>query len=173
VQGEVIQLKFRTIVRYGLIAASVMLAASSVNVTAQETGRDAIYSRFEEYYADTSQDKIRKLLDAFAQHLKSNPSLRAFLISYGGKESCRNEALLRARLATRYLSKMHGISSSRSTIHNGGYREDWIVELWVGSPGAAPPSPTKTIKETGDHQLKLQTDSPRRFSVMKHCGPPK
>jgi hypothetical protein len=84
-----------------------MLGASSVNVTAQELGRDAIYSRFEEYYADTSQDKIRDLLDEFAQHLKANPSVRAFLISYGGKQSCRNEALLRARLATRYLSKMH------------------------------------------------------------------
>ena|SRR5215216_7485352 len=138
-------MKFRTIVRYGVIVASVMLGVSSVNVTAQELGRDAIYSRFEEYYAATSQDKIRDLLDAFAQHLKANPSLRAFLISYGGKQSCRNEALLRARLATRYLSKMHGISSRRSTILNGGYRKDWVVELWVGSPGATPPSPTRTI----------------------------
>lgn len=138
-------MKFRKIVRYGVIAASVMLGASSVDVTAQETGRDAIYSRFEEYYADTSQKKIRELLDAFAQHLKSNPSLRAFLISYGGKQSCRNEALLRARLVTRYLSKMHGVSSNRSSILNGGYREGWVVELWVGSPGATPPSPTRTI----------------------------
>ena len=138
-------MKFRTIVRYGVIVASVMLGASSVNVTAQELGRDAIYSRFEEYYADTSRDKIRDLLDAFAQHLKTNPSLRAFLISYVGKQSCRNDPLLRAHLATRYLSKMHGISSRRSTILNGGYRKDWVVELWVGSPGATPPSPTRTI----------------------------
>lgn len=139
-------MNLRTIVRYGVIVVSVMLGTSGIDVTAQETGRDAIYSRFEEYYADTSQEKIRELLDAFAQHLKSNPSLKAFLISYGGKKSCRNEALLRARLATRYLSKTYGISPSRSTILNGGYREDWVVELWVGSPGATPPSPTRTIK---------------------------
>jgi hypothetical protein len=138
-------MKFRTIVRNGVIVASVVLGAFSVNATAQDLGRDAIYSRFEEYYADTSQDKIRELLDAFAQHLKANPSLRAFLISYGGKQSCRNEALLRARLATQYLSKMHGISSRRSTILNGGYREAWVVELWVGSPRATSPSPTRTI----------------------------
>ena len=138
-------MKLKTIVRYGVIVVSVVLGASSVDATAQETGRDAIYSRFEEYHAETPHDKIRELLDAFAQHLKSNPSLKAFLISYGGKQSCRNEALLRARLATRYLSKTHGISSSRSAILNGGYREDWVVELWVGSPGATPPSPTRTI----------------------------
>src|ERR1043165_281726 len=92
-------------------------------------GDDAIYSRFEDYSANTSHDKVREILDAFAQHLKSNPSLRAFLISYGGKRSCRNEALLRAQLATQYLSKMRGIKSNRFTILNGGYREDWVVEL--------------------------------------------
>ena len=138
-------MKFRTIVRHGVIVASVLLGAFSLNVYAQEAGRDAIYRRFEEYSADTSPDNIREILDAFAQHLKLNPSLRAFLISYGGKQSCRNEALLRARLATRYLSKMHGISSNRSTILKGGYREDWVVQLWVGSPGAKTPSPTRTI----------------------------
>jgi hypothetical protein len=138
-------MKFRTIVLNGLIVASVMFGAFSVNATAQDSGRDAIYSRFEEYYADTSREKIREILDAFAQHLKTNPSLRAFLISYGGKQSCRNEALLRARLATDYLSKMHGISSRRSTILNGGYRETWVLELWVGSPSATSPSPKRTI----------------------------
>ncbi len=136
-------MKFRTILRHGVIVGTVMLGASGV--TAQEAGRDAIYTRFEEYSADAPQDKIREILDAFAQHLKSNPSLRALLISYGGKQSCRNEALSRARLAIRYLSKMHGISSNRSTILNGGYREDWVVELWVGSHGATRPSPTRTI----------------------------
>jgi hypothetical protein len=131
--------------RTGIIVASVMLGASTVKVSAQDTGRDAIYNRFEEYSADTSRSKTREILDAFAQHLKSNPSLKAFLISYGGKQSCRNEALLRARLATRYLLKMRGISSDRSVILNGGYREDWVVELWVGSSGAARPSPTRTM----------------------------
>jgi len=131
--------------RYGVFVVSVILGVSSVNAIAREAGRDVTYSRFEEYSADTSQDKIREILDAFAQHLKLNPSLRALLISYGGKQSCRNEALLRARLAIRYLSKRHGVSSNHSTILNGGYREDWIVQLWVGSPGATTPSPARTI----------------------------
>ena len=135
----------RGFLRYRVIVASVMLVISTVSAAVQEAGRDATYTRFEEYGADTSDDKIRETLDAFAHHLKTNPSLKAFLISYGGKQSCRNEALLRARLATRYLKKIHGLSSSRSTLLNGGYREDWVVELWVGSPGATPPSPTRTI----------------------------
>jgi hypothetical protein len=72
-------MKLKTIVRYGVIVVSVMLGASDVDVTAQETGRDTIYSRFEEYHAETPHDKIRERLDAFAQQLKSNPSLKAFL----------------------------------------------------------------------------------------------
>lgn len=157
-------MKFKTIVRHGVIAASLVLGASTVNVFAQEPGRDAVYSRFEEYSADTPTDKIRAILDAFAQHLKLNPSLSAFLISYGGKQSCRNEALLRARLATAYLSKVHGISSNRSTILNGGHREGWIVQLWVGSPGATTPSPTRTINRkrvmiSGDCKLSALDSS--------------
>jgi hypothetical protein len=138
-------MKLRTIVRFGVIAVSFVLGASSVNVTAQELNRDAIYSRFEEYYPATPPEKIREILDGFAQHLKANPSLRALLISYGGKQSCHNEALLRARLATRYLLKVHKLPLSRATILDGGYRENGVVELWVGSPGAIPPTPTRTI----------------------------
>src|SRR5690348_2735122 len=105
-------MKLRMIIRCGVIVVGVMLGPSSINVIAQEAGRDAIYNRFEEYSPATPQDNVRETLDAFAQHLKSNPSLRALLISYGGKRSCRNEALLRARLATRYLSKVQGIKSN-------------------------------------------------------------
>ena len=58
-------MKFRNILRWVIITASVLLGVSPPDVTAQELGRDAIYSRFEEYYADTSPDKTRELLDAF------------------------------------------------------------------------------------------------------------
>ena len=40
-------------------------------------GDDAIYSRFEDYSANTSHDKVREILDAFAQHLNSMCSPRS------------------------------------------------------------------------------------------------
>jgi hypothetical protein len=136
-------MKLKTIILCILIVAGVTNEGSGR--TGQESGRDAIYTQFEEYDASTLQEKIRARIDAFAEHLKLNPSLRAVVISYGGKKSCRNEALLRARLLTRYLSELHGIPSNRVTTQNGGYRNDWVVELWIGSPGATRPWPANTI----------------------------
>ena len=59
-------MRFRTTVLYGVIGVSIVLGASIVTVNAQEVSRDAIYSRFEEYYGDTSSEKVREILDAFA-----------------------------------------------------------------------------------------------------------
>lgn len=122
----------------------------------QQVSRDPIYSRFEEYDQNVSEDQVKDRLDALAQHLKINPSLRAFVVSYGGKQSCRNEASLRARLATGYLSKAKGIPPTRFKILNGGYRENWVVELWVGSAGAVPPPSMRTIDK-------------RRVTIRKNC----
>ena len=148
-------MKFVKILVAIVIAAGV--CSGETGLTAQDSGVDALYSRFEDYDATTPRDKIRARLDALAEHLKINPSLRLLLISYGGRESCRNEAVLRARLATRYLSRSHGISSNRSIIRNGGYRDHWVVELWVGSVGATPPQPAKTINR-------------RLVTIKKNCN---
>lgn len=123
----------------------------------QELSRDPIYSRFEEYDRNMNEDQVRDRLDALAQHLKMNPSLRAFVISYGGKQSCHNEASLRARLVTRYLSKMKGIPRHRFSTLNGGYPDNWVVELWVGSASAVPPPSMRTIDK-------------RRVTIRKNCG---
>lgn len=122
----------------------------------QQVSSDQGYSRFEEFEKSLSEHQVRDRLDAFAQHLKLNPSLRALMMSYGGMRSCQKEAYLRARLATDYLSKVKGIPPHRVRILNGGYRDDWVVQLWVGSPGAAPPSSLRTIDK-------------RRVTIRKHC----
>lgn len=137
-------MRFRTIICVVII---VNVTYGICNANRQELNRDPIYSLFEEYDRSMSEDQVRDRLDALAQHLKMNPSLRAFVMSYGGKQSCHNEAILHARLVTRYLSKMKGISPQRFSILNGGYRDDWVVELWIGSAGAVRPPLMRTINK--------------------------
>lgn len=110
----------------------------------QPADSDVIYSRFEEYDRNMSGEQIKDRLDGLVQHLEVNPSFQVYLVSYGGRQSCRNEALLRARLARDYLSKK-GINPNRINILNGGYRANWIVELWVGPPSAVRPPQMRTI----------------------------
>ena len=121
----------------------------------QMSNSDAIYTRFEEYDRKMSSEQIRERLDGLAQHLEVNPSFQVHLVSYGGRKSCRNEALLRARLASDYLSK-RGLNSNRIKIFDGGYRANWVVELWVGTPAAIPPPRTRTIDK-------------RRVGIERNC----
>jgi len=121
----------------------------------QAADSDVIYSRFEEYDRNMSGEQIKERLDGLIQHLEVNPSFQVYLVSYGGRQSCRNEALLRARLARGYLSNK-GINPNRINILDGGYRDNWIVELGVGPPTAVPPPRMRTIDK-------------RRVIIKKKC----
>ena len=140
----------------GISSSGNLVAQQAFAQTQKSLDPDAIYSRFEDYDAATPPDTIRARLDAFAEHLKTNPALKGVVLSYGGKESCRNEAVLRGRLVTSYLSKSRGVSSNHTTIRNAGYRDHWVIELWVGSVGATQPPSTKTINK-------------KRVRIKRHC----
>ena len=92
-----------------------------------------------------SESQIRERLDGFAIFLEDNPTYRADIMAYGGLRSCRGEALKRARLASEYLTNEKGIAAARIAISDGGYREEWAVELWKGVDGAKRPFSMLTI----------------------------
>jgi hypothetical protein len=96
---------------------------------------------FEEYDETKNLQQRLDRLDGFAQFLKLNPSFQAYLISYGGRRVCRAEAFRRAQFAKNYLSKVKSIERNRITALDGGYLDEWGVQLWFGAQGEAPPTP--------------------------------
>jgi hypothetical protein len=48
--------------------------------------------------------------------------------------------------AQEYIVTQRGISASRLTVVNGGYREDDSVELWIVPSGASAPQATPTVQ---------------------------
>jgi hypothetical protein len=122
----------------------------------QRVWTDNIYNIFEMYEKGMSESEIRERLDGLAIYLKTNPSFRAHIIAYGGRRSCRGEAQTRAHLAKEYLTEKKGIDAERIKIVNGGYREEWVVELWHGAEGATVPSPMLTI-------------DPGKVKIIKNC----
>ena len=141
-----------------LVCLVVAFAPSSLCSTrAQEVRSEGAYNIFEEYNANMNSGQVKERLDALTELLKANPSLRAYIMSYGGKRSCQNEAMLRAREAVEYLSKVKSLDSNRLSIRNGGYRDTWSVELWVGSVGAKRPPVMRTI-------------SKRQVTIIKNCS---
>lgn len=113
---------------------------------------------FEEYDETKSLKQRLDRLNGFALFLKQNPSFQAYVISYGGRRSCQDEALRRARFAKNYLSKDKSIDGKRLTALDGGYLDEWVVQLWFGAKGELPPTPMPTIDR-------------RSVRIIKNCKP--
>jgi hypothetical protein len=57
----------------------------------------------------------------------------------------RGEAEDRVARLKPYLVETRGIDPQRIVIVNGGYRENWMAELWIVPRGTNPPQPTPTL----------------------------
>jgi len=100
---------------------------------------DDLHIIVEKYNRTNDRQQKRERLDALALYLKADPTFRAYIMSYGGRRSCRGEASLRAQSAKKYLTKVRGIDGQRVIILDGGHLEEWSVELLVGPQSAPAP----------------------------------
>lgn len=126
-------------------------------------GNTSGVSIFEAYDETKSMKQRFERLDAFALYLKEAPSFRAYVISYGGRRSCRGEAFKRAQFAKEYLSRAKGIDQKRITALDGGYLDQWAVYLWVGGRGDSPPTPLPTVDRSKVHFIKnCKLKAPKR-----------
>ena len=89
-----------------------------------------------------SDEKAR--LDNLAIYLqKDEPTFVTYLVFYAGRKSCIGEIQSRAALAKNYLVNKRGIQANRVIWKDGGYRQEFTVEIWawprdVGEPYAYP-----------------------------------
>lgn len=111
---------------------------------------------------DSYNDKIRSgeaeqwHLEDFREKLLKEPSAKAYIIAYGGREDGPGKAQRYAMRAENYLVEARGVEPARIVAINGGRREEFIVELWLVPGGARPPQPepTATVEDDrGDNQL--------------------
>jgi hypothetical protein len=100
---------------------------------------------FEQYESSDSPELIKKKLNALTEYLKADPQYEAWLISYAGRLACKPEAKQRASAVRQYLLRK-GIAPARIRIVNGGFREEWLVELWLNIRGMSGPAPRPTLK---------------------------
>lgn len=91
-------------------------------------------------------DDQKARLDNLAVELQNDPSTRAYIIAYGGRQSPIAQVEMLMKRAHDYIVKERGIDASRLTIVNGGFREADSVELWIVPAGAASPRATPTVQ---------------------------
>jgi hypothetical protein len=111
--------------------------------------------------AACSYDDQKARLDNLAVELQRDPSLSAYIISYGGRVSRVGTADRLGARAKEYLVSKRGIDQSRITLLNGGFREDETLQLWIIPRGATPPQPSPTL-QPGDAMPPRENPSGRR-----------
>lgn len=102
-------------------------------------------------YGAVSDDQVQHL-DRFAERLKSRPSDSiGYMVSYAGKNACIYEAAWRLTQALEYLVERHKIPPKRVVTVDGGFRDQWTIELFIQPNGACGPLPTPTRKRVHVH----------------------
>jgi len=86
---------------------------------------------FDMYEAPQNLKDRNQMLDNFAGILRQAPEFKGYLVTYGGRISYLGEAVERAAKMKRYLVEVDKLDASRIEIIDGGYCDEWRVELWV------------------------------------------
>lgn len=105
--------------------------------------------KFDEFGDINCEDEMARL-DNFAIQLQNEPAAKGIMIFYGGRRfrgrlPKQGEAAARAARMKPYLVERRGISSERVIVIDGGYREEFQVNLWVIPANITPPEPNSTV----------------------------
>lgn len=99
------------------------------------------------YYFDVPPKEEAVRLEFFADQLKKYPpQSKIYIIGYGGREACPNEAINRAKRARDYLLRLPEKVAGRPIFTLDGGRDSSVwVELYVVPPGGPRPLSTPDI----------------------------
>jgi hypothetical protein len=129
----------------------IVKSASIVLVLAFSlTGATSDKMRQFDEFGDINCESEMARLDNFAIQLQNEPNAKGVVVFYGGRRfrgrfPKQGEAAARASRMKPYLVERRGIPSERVVVIDGGYKEEFQVELWVIPAEATTPSPNPTI----------------------------
>jgi hypothetical protein len=104
----------------------------------------AVYYALDTYH-DVPFEVEKSALDNFAVSLLEDPENQGYIVAYAGRRGRGAEARERAARAKNYLINEHGLKAERIAAIDGGYREEFTVELYLVPRGAPAPTPTPTV----------------------------
>jgi hypothetical protein len=82
-------------------------------------------------HGDISWRDERARLDNLASQFRKSPNHVIHFLVYGGIDSCKDEARLRALRAKKYLVQHHSIPSRSISWRDGGFLTDLRFEIWL------------------------------------------
>ena len=122
---------------------------------------DQYWIKFDEYSNISWKEETRRLGN-FITQLKNTSNAHAYLVVYGGRRSCPDEARLRAERVKNYILKSGVLPAERITIIDAGYREQWSIALHIGFVGGVPL--TKELEQKTELSI-----SKSQVKILKRC----
>lgn len=145
------------------IAAAAVLLILVCSLTAAPNSSSQKLDEF----GDLNCEEEYAHLDNLALQLQNDPEAKALIIFYGGRRfrgrlPKRGEAAARASRLKPYLVERRGIPSNRVEVLDGGYKEDFQIQLWV-LPAAAPKPVTDQTIPAKDIRFRNGKATTRQF----------
>lgn len=81
----------------------------------------------------------------FAIQLQNNPDWKGYIVVYAGKVTRLHEAKTRARQARNYLIQKLNLAPKRIVALDGGYRDEFEIELYLIDRAQPAPTPAPTL----------------------------
>jgi hypothetical protein len=100
-------------------------------------------------YSNIPHADERARLDNFSIWLRQQPQMKGYILVYASKQFTSTSAMLQAKNAMEYLVKVRRLNRKRLKIVEGGYREQFQIELYILPESAGPPTPRPTVALTG------------------------
>ena len=116
---------------------------------------------FDQYGRINFEDEEARL-DNFAIQLFSFPKAQGYIFAYAGRDSMKGEAAKRLLRAKAYLVGSRQMPPGRIVTVDGGYKEEFQVDLIVVPPGAIAPIAMPTLSPSEVETLKVGPKSPAR-----------
>jgi hypothetical protein len=122
---------------------------------------DVIFQLFDRF-GDLNCESEMARLDNFALQLQSEPDRIGVLIFYGGRRfrsrlPKRGEAAARAARLKPYLVGRRGLPADTVFVLDGGYRDEWRLDLWIAPRGRMPaPDPTIPTEKIKFHKGRVR-----------------
>ena len=132
-----------------IVIATLVLVVSPSPSTFVKGSVPTTMRKFDQFGDIKCEDEYARLAN-FAIQLQQEPQAKGVIIFYGGKTfrdrlPKLGEAEARAARLKPYLVRRRGIPANQIIVINGGYSEEWRVDIWIVPTGAILPSPERTI----------------------------
>jgi hypothetical protein len=143
----------RLLISISLVSSMLAFACPSLSFRP-----DVYWVKFDEYSEISDREELARLKN-LVELLRGWTGSVAYIVAWGGRNSCTGEARIRSERVRNFLTQQ-GIDGKRVRLIDAGHREKWVISLYTAPASVKPLTRDDLIEAT------LETND---LKVLKEC----